>query len=185
MTILGATSAKSRYSTAGLDVELKQTLSAGPLTDSYLLNQRYTLSNPGTEAITVPVSRYQDSDLVTAAWEWTDAGYMPAKGKWTYLLSELSPQSSTVTNYVGISLSGGTEGRRVVRDCCGQTEVTAEENGLVSGDADGDGTSDYGNDRAMTQQRLVTVPAGQRVTITAQTLFGHTALSSRADLPTK
>lgn len=181
---IGERSLKSRFTASGLDVLLKQTLEAGPLTDSYQLTQRFELSNPGTEPITVLVTRYQDSDLASAS-QWNDAGYMPAKGRWTYLLSELSPNAAVTTNYVGVALAGGTELRRVVRPCCGTYEIPQEENRVVHGDDDGDGSSDWGADRAMTQQRRVTVPAGGRVMVTAETLLGHTAIASRAALPTK
>lgn len=181
---VGERTVKSRFTASGLDVQLKQTIEAGPLTDSYLMTQRFELSNPGSEAVTVLVTRYQDSDLISDVY-WNDAGYMPAKGRWTYLLSELSPNAAVTTNYVGVALAGGTEQRRVVRPCCGAYEIPQAENRAVDGDDDGDGSSDWGNDRAMTQQRRVTVPAGGQVTVTAETLFGHTAIASRAALPTK
>jgi len=177
-------SVKSTYSVAGLDIALEQRLKAGPLTDSYLLIQTYELTNPGVESVKVLASRFQDSDLLSSTGERTDGGYIPPAGRSTYLLSELAPGRRLVTDYIGIRLSGGTQGRRTVRACCNFDEIPRSENRWVVDDLDSDGVGDLAGDHAITQQRRITVNPGETVTVTSRTLFGHTVLRSRDDLPT-
>ena len=175
--------ARSRFSAAGAEVSLLQRLEAGPMPGTFLLTQQYRLHNPGAADLSLVLSRYHDSDLIGQNGLHTDAGYLPRKKRWAYLMSELAPQASVMTKFVGINLAGGDEPRRVVRVCCDRPPVDATENGVVAGDDNGDRVSDYAGDRTLMQQRSVTIPAGGTTRVVTQALLGAAHLSGVRALP--
>ncbi len=178
-----AVTAKSRFSAAGLEVNLLQRLEAGPMPGTFVLTQQYRLHNPGASDLSVVLSRYHDSDLIDQNGVFTDAGYLPRKKRWAYLMSELAPQVGVLTKFVGINLAGGDEPRRVVRVCCNRPPVDPTEDGMVAGDDNGDRISDYAGDRTVMQQRVATIPAGGTSRVVTQALLGAAHLSGAKALP--
>lgn len=171
--------AKSQYVVGSLQVDLKQELTLGAVAGSYQLKQVYTLTNPGTEPVSVNLMRYNDSDP-------GDYGYQPPGGRFSYILSTATPSPESLTRYIGIQLTGGSKTMRVVRYCCDNlADITPEENNTVAGDLDGDGISDDQWDKAINNQTTVTVPAGGAVKVHTVTLFGRSALGSLSALPAR
>ncbi|MBN8488458.1 MAG: hypothetical protein J0M20_12150 [Burkholderiales bacterium] len=171
--------ARSSFTVGPLQVDLKQVLTVGELAGSYALTQVYTLANPGTEPVSVGLMRYNDSDL-------GDYGYQPPKGRFSYIVSNVTPSPEFLTGYVGVKLTGGSKTTRVVRHCCNNiSDITPEENNTVADDLDGDGVSDDAWDKAINNQTTVLVPAGGSVKVHTVTVFGRSALDALASLPAR
>ncbi|MBQ0959684.1 hypothetical protein KAK06_12070 [Ideonella sp. 4Y11] len=171
--------AKSSYVVGSLQVDLKQALTLGAVAGSYQLKQVYTLTNPGTEPVSVNLMRYNDSDV-------GDYGYQPAGGRFSYVVSTATPSPESLTRYVGIQLTGGANTMRVVRYCCDNlNDITPEENNTVADDLDGDGVSEASWDKAINNQTTVVVPAGGSAKVHTVTLFGRSALGSLSALPAR
>lgn len=171
--------AKSRFTAGSLEVDLKQDLATGSIPGSYILTQKYRLSNPGTEPVSVNVGRYNDSDI-------GDYGYQPPSGRFNYIVSNAMPSGDTITGYVGVKLVRGSEVKRVVRICCRNTgDILPEEQNTVPNDVDLDGISDSSADMAIYSQESVTVPAGGVVNVKTVTYFGRSAINSLSALPAR
>lgn len=183
ITLTGSTRADSSFSLEGLNVRLTQVLSEGPLPGSFLLTQTYQIHNPSPTTATVNLYRYQDSDLHTPVWE---AGYIPRNSRYAYLVSDIAPDASRSTHYIGVSAYGGgrlTEQRVAVQQCCESYEVPPELNRTVADDANGDGLSDGLSDRAISRRATLPLAAGASTTVMTQTLMGRTAINSLSELP--
>lgn len=184
-----AQKAVSSFYAEGLLVHLVQQLAPAAVSGSYLLDQDYHLSNPGTEPLTVNLVRYNDSDMLDAATSafLGDWAYQPSRSRFNYIVSDPAPSTTTLTQFIGVKLSGaGVPKLRVVRWCCGDiSDILPEQNGTVPDDADLDGVSDISGDLAITAQAPITVPAGGSVTLSVQTLFGRGSLNGLTALPSR
>lgn len=189
VTQKGNAKASSSYMIGSLEVALVQKLSAGPIPGSYLLEQSYRLSNPGTEPVTMNVVRYNDSDMIDPVTNqfFGDSGYQPSAGKYSYIVSNTAPTSAVMTHYIGIQMAGGdTATRRAVRLCCSNIDdILPAENNTVPNDDNGDGISDSVSDMAIANQAPVTVPAGGTKKLKVTTLFGRSALNGLSALPAR
>jgi hypothetical protein len=189
VTQKGSAKATSSYTIGSLEVALLQKLSAGPIPGSYLLEQIYRLSNPGTEPVTTNVVRYNDSDMYDPVTNQFigDSGYQPAAGKYSYIVSNTAPAPAMMTHYIGVQMAGGdTATRRAVRFCCSNIDdILPAENNTVPNDDNGDGISDFVADMAIANQAPVTVPAGGTTKLKVTTLFGRSALTGLTALPAR
>lgn len=109
-TTVSNTSAESSFSFGDLDFDLTQTvdtlLTEGERTGSFL-NQTYTITNPGDEAVTFELVRYIDGDLVFDGSFQDGGGLLTQDGREILFETDTAGEPETSTTFIGITSEGG------------------------------------------------------------------------------
>ena len=172
----------SRFTTFNrLRVNLWQTLEPGPLPGAYQMRRRFHFVNLNATAVDVPVvfvleTRVYDQHVLA------DYGHLAHSSQWAYMVNSRVPQADRLTNFIGISGAGlgRTELAVMKSKFC---DVAGFEDRMVDGDVDGDRTSDSAASRMLVSRRWLHLEPGQAQTMTFDTLFGRSMLTSLDDLP--
>ncbi|MDJ0531103.1 MAG: Ig-like domain-containing protein [Xenococcaceae cyanobacterium MO_207.B15] len=179
--------AESTFSFLGLDFNLNQTVSEtfqnGDRTGS-ILNQIYTMTNPGTDSVSFELVRYLDGDLLFDG-SFTDGGGRFINGNKEILFeTDTAGEPDTSTTFVGITGEGG------VIDLPGRFEIDSYSgllNRIINGTAlddtitnDGSDADEFvdaglGYDITLALRNSFVLDPGQSTTYTTTTIFGSGA----------
>lgn len=177
----------SRFTTFNrLRVNLLQTLEPGPLPGAYLMTRRFHFVNLNATAVDVPVvfvlrAKVYDKHMnVINRPVIVDYGHLAHSSQWAYVMNRPAPLADRLTNFIGLSGAGLGRTELAVMKCC---DDAAFDDRMVDGDVDGDRTSDSPGYRMLVGRRWLHLEPGQAQTMTFDTLFGRSMLTSLDDLP--
>ncbi len=143
-----------------------------------LLTQTYTITNTGTTALALELTRYFDGDLLFDG-SLTDGGGRLVQGGREILFElDSATGASTGTTFVGIYNEGGTAaGYQILGYAALLNNLNSGValNNTIQGDTNNDGFIDSGYDVTLALARTQTIEAGQTFTFTMGTIWGSGA----------